>query len=704
MTDPVPKKVLTYRDWTRLLCDHFFGERHRGRPVTFFVDDELLGKLSGLPSAEAGLASFLDAVNPYIRPDSYGRPFHYVCQQQAAWKRQGAVGCPPSLPVLALLVLAASRMARGEAVTAANYWHRFGELTEISGTRWRDEIPPLWEDYTWWLNEKLEGSHGLSTVRKDERFTIIGYALSQALFRQSDRQKLTEFFRRIDLEPGEELSGEEMLHYFKAWAPDSALTPGAMKMALDKRFETRLMAILLDEASAWDGVIRDEAGRKVAAVLLTFNPVEVPHFGMAAQRPEGFPESATFTEANRTYAVELHAVSGAGYDPVWPLQPEWLGRGLTLRSGDYLLKFNAQDVVPLEMNPDVGCWTSAARVQPYQEYRILAKGGFDADVSSYLSRAAEAGWQKADASRYGLPGWVLFNRVHFDNAAPERRPSGGSIGPLIPSVRGRPALKGGLMLSSGALRLYFSGGEPDLWLGPLTDSEAKVVVDGAELKQSLSARVALSELGLRPGRHTVRVEGFSPLDFVTVDSLGRLVGRDCGSVAHVLECSGVEVKPRSAGACVNTSEEEADGLISIAGARVGSMSTGAPAPPSTVLLPLGAERYVLLGRRPGEILEPTCPKRPPWMKKIEGGGLFPHGFEIRPPFITVWAIISRRSGMSIKQGNPLPADDRAAEGATPHMIAAWCSVFLADEPEDPSLAELWGEYRSLAARWLENVR
>lgn len=696
-------KVLAYRDWTQLLCDHFFGERHRGRPVTFFVDDELLSELSGLPNAEAGLASFLKAVNPYIRPDSYGRPFNYICRQQAIWKARGAVGCPPSLPVLALLVLAASHMARGEKVTAANYWHRFGELTGIGGTRGRDEIPQLWEDYTWWLNEKLGGSHGLSTVRKDEWFTIIGYALSQALFRQSDRQRLTEFFLRIDLEPGEELSGEEILHYFRAWIPNSTLSPGAKKMALDKRFETRLAAILLDEASAWDGVIRDETGRKVAPVLLAFNPVDAPYFGMAAQRPEGFPESATFAEANRAYAVELHAVSGAGYDPVWPLRPEWLDHGLTLRSGDYLLRYTAQDVVPLEMNPDVGCWTSATRVQPYQEYRVLAKGGSDAKVSSYLFGAAEAGWQKADASRYGLPGWVLFSGVHFDNAVPERRPPSDSIGPLIPSVRGRPALKGGLMLC-GPLRLYFSGGEPDLWLGPLTDSEAKVVVDGVELKQGLSTRVALSELGLRPGHHTVRVEGFSPLDFETADNLGRLVGPGCASVAHVLERSGVEAKPRSMGACVRTSEEEANGLIRIAGARVSSVTTGAPTSPSIVLLPLGAERYVLLGRRPGEIIEPTCPERPPWMERIEGGGLFPHGFEVHPPFVTVWTIVSRRSGMSIRQGNPLPADAQPAEGATPRMIAAWCSVFLADEPEDPSLSELWGEYRSLAARWLGNVR
>jgi hypothetical protein len=403
LADVGDRRYLTYDGWISILGEHFFADRFRGRPVAFFVDDDLLDRLSGLAGAGAGAKRFLDAVNPVIRPDSYGRPFHHVYEDRhVPWKVRGAKGYPPSLPLLALLVLAGSHMAKGEEISSANYWERFAELTKIEGSAGRDEIPAMWDDFAWWLDVKLAGINGLSTVKQDPNKTIIGYALSQALFRGSDRQKLTRFFRRIDLEPGELLPQQELLEYFKAWAPGSSLSDGAKRMAAATRFDDRLGAILADEVAAWDGIIRDETGRRIGAIFLAFDPTEKPHFCMAAEKPESFPVAATFRDRKLGFEVSLEMGPASGYLPLWPLSAKWLKNGLTVESGDFILAYEPKPVIPLGIDHDLGCWASVSRIQPHQEYRILVEAGQSPEVSAYLRQVARPAWQSTDAARFGV--------------------------------------------------------------------------------------------------------------------------------------------------------------------------------------------------------------------------------------------------------------------------------------------------------------
>ena len=84
------------------------------------------------------------------------------------------VGVPPSLPLLALTVLAASLMQREGDVASHNFYRRFREQLDplddqpgIPGD-FGDWIPSLWRQLERWLNEHLGGASGVVVLQSQE--------------------------------------------------------------------------------------------------------------------------------------------------------------------------------------------------------------------------------------------------------------------------------------------------------------------------------------------------------------------------------------------------------------------------------------------------------------------------------------------------------------------------------------------------------
>ena len=89
-------------------------------------------------------------------------------------ERDGMVGVPPSLPLLALTVLAASLMQREGDVASHNFYRRFREQLDplddqpgIPGD-FGDWIPSLWRQLERWLNEHLGGASGVVVLQSQE--------------------------------------------------------------------------------------------------------------------------------------------------------------------------------------------------------------------------------------------------------------------------------------------------------------------------------------------------------------------------------------------------------------------------------------------------------------------------------------------------------------------------------------------------------
>jgi hypothetical protein len=90
----------------KLIAEFFFDEAHGGEEILFAVDDACLAEMSGLSEEEA-VRSLASAVALEL---SHRWSVGNVVKLVERWRRIGVRGPHPGLPLLALTVLAASRM------------------------------------------------------------------------------------------------------------------------------------------------------------------------------------------------------------------------------------------------------------------------------------------------------------------------------------------------------------------------------------------------------------------------------------------------------------------------------------------------------------------------------------------------------------------------------------------------------------------
>lgn len=225
-----------YEAWNRVLVERFFGEGHDGRAAYLAVDDDELAVLAfsiGVAPEDAANSLAGSVGREFPRGDSLFVPFLVA---RTRWRSRGAPEQPPYVAALALCVLAGSRMASDTAAgIAANAY--YPHLNGLLGRDLRAGMPPgfdqlssLWKDLDSWLERDQGGSRGRSTVRSHPHYTNIGWPLSQCLLRESDRRRLTDFFRSIGLDPGTEIEAMQLWTMLRNWAhPGSGLSESGLR-------------------------------------------------------------------------------------------------------------------------------------------------------------------------------------------------------------------------------------------------------------------------------------------------------------------------------------------------------------------------------------------------------------------------------------------------------------------------------------------
>lgn len=635
-----------YSDWTQLLQAHFFHEGNQDRPITLFVDDEVLFQAAKAESEEDAVVSFENAVRSWLAPS--GNPFSRIYRDAKRWRANWATGgLNPGLPLLAASVLGAARMAHTQNTFTTDYYTWFARIVDRDKTQmlqqhYADTIPELWDDLSDWLDGETQGKYGRSTIRRHSAWTRIGQALSQALMRQSDRDRLPDFFRVIGFRPGEQLEPEAAVAYFRRWALRVQLSPGARRFAENRSYEEQLAQVLVQAAADWDGTYRDEEGRRTGriAVVLDFDDSPGGDLCFYAQRPETFPLEADFQLGSQR-SFELRSTGGAWYDtsPLDLPLAVALSSGIKLRSGRSLsLQFKPEPVVPLRQdNSGLGRWAATSRLELSIEHRLLVQTAFLTEVEAFLRKHAREGHHRHVGCRNLPPSYVLFDGVAVDRLPDEELPE--ELASLLPAPSVRPTFSGGLRIElAGAT--YLVGGEPDLIVPPEAAAiDPRVVIDDQERTVGRAGgQIALSALGLADGSHTV-VAGLTTRTFISAVAGAKRVPSGTGSV-------GFEIWMRDGGYIVSRAgAEPLEGTtadITITGALVkGDPAALPPTTPQPVILPGGRREYSVLGARPGQVLVTHQPAAPGWMKQLN---LRPTGFEVYPDFEPAWILLLGHSG------------------------------------------------------------
>jgi hypothetical protein len=692
---------LSYEDWASRLRAHFFEESNAGVPVTFFVDGEVLAEIAGVPEQEADAAEawLASAVRPKLLPESSGDVFSRVVDESWTWRLKHPDHDPPFLPVLAITVLAAAKMARTQDRAAHNYYR---PLRKVLGLQDKPGMPPgydaamqgLWGHLTWWLNVQTEGRLGLSSVPDRPSPAYIGYALSQALFRASDRQRLTHFFTALDIAPGEPIEAAELLAYFRAWCQRSHLSSGAMEMARREEYAEPLAAILAAELRRWDGSLRDERGRRLGQILITLDLYLRPRLAFAAERPHGFPAPAAFEFDETGRTVILQATGSDFYDELpFEVSAQVLETGMRGVHDGVALGLSPGPIVPFRQHEALGCWASVRQLVPGIHHWVLVRADHDPLVREYLRDSAMADWREAQG--IAPRGWTFFRDVVIDAAPPST--TNPALSRIVPSLRERPSLWGGLPLSINP-DLYLAGGEPDLWVPTAQDAAAiPIAIDGQEMHVEFTGgRVALRDRGLEPGSHEIRV-GPSRLTFQTANSLGVVNSRSAGALAHSLLVADGSYRAASAGGASEKTDESPPGTLVVIGISLFGASSDLPSQSrAPLLLPAKAGEYVLLGSVPGDILRPRVPPEAPrWVDRIAP---FAAGREFVPPFDVVWVLIRwRTGGWEARLRDGLDPKPSGLDGARSQSVREWCTCLLQSGPELAGDAlKLWKRYQEVA--------
>jgi hypothetical protein len=191
-----------YQVWNRTLARRFFRTDCAGRPAYLSVDDEELEELAPQIGIEpkGAAASLAEAVKREFSNSQTSGLYREFLRAATEWRKDPG-GPPPYIALLGSAVLAGSRMARDETqgVASHNYYRRYNELfgrdPGAGQPQGFEQLGRLWRDLDRWLDEDNSGRLGTSTVPEHPFPAHVGYPISQCLLRESDRRRLTEFFR-----------------------------------------------------------------------------------------------------------------------------------------------------------------------------------------------------------------------------------------------------------------------------------------------------------------------------------------------------------------------------------------------------------------------------------------------------------------------------------------------------------------------------
>ncbi|MFK0044738.1 hypothetical protein ACIQU4_11630 [Streptomyces sp. NPDC090741] len=643
-----------YKQWHEALSAEFFGAGHALQSTVLYIDDEAERELAESCGIDTGLAQAVADELNWTDPE---RPLLSRIQRRCEiWARGGTMGPPPSLPVLALSVLAATRMASSDGMLKTNFYGRWIQLFGEQRSTFRanklehafQDVAVMWEELDNWL-EETGGLYGASTVSTDEFYWKIGFPISQALVRGSDRHALTRFFAATRLRPHnlDDLSSRELLRRLRLWTAgrDRRLSPRLMEeLAGAVGVEDTLIADLIKRlAHDWDGTLhepeRERRRRGVGLRLMVSDRGR--RLEWLAEVCEGISETRVTVAGGRMFL--LRKDYGEVYEGLESLRPscQQLDHGLRLEGEHLVLEWGPQEVVLLRMHPHLGEWVSTEYFEPGEEHWILAADPTVGAVRSMVSALVGRTVREAPAP---VPGWKLFKGVRALNGLAFARTldAGGEHAHVLePQVRQHAVLSGGLRIApefriGGAVAGHFlRGGAPDLLLpaSASPDGRVEIVLDGHRERLRADPRVPF------------------PLCVIPLDEGEHRVGTDHSSQVFTLHDGLHEGLPPGSGtlgyACQGTTQPELSNAENLEAAIRGAEVPGGIRLPRSVLVRSQVLEAVLIDPEGGvrQVRQQTVPA---WMASRLPQDACGPGLEVDVPDGYVWLVYRTPARWSVR--------------------------------------------------------
>lgn len=471
-------RIERYREWNSALAEAVYPQQDDPSPAYMSLGEEQRSAIATALGFEtkdfdSELAECLRGV---LDPRSSGPTelFQPINEELSRWRTADSSerGAPPVLPLLALLAVAANRMATSDGMAENNFYGRVKELLDYSDEKHRFEngyrrySERYWGALEKWLEEQ-DGSHGLPTAMA-VGYRHVGLPISQILVRETDREKLPLFFLEAGFPPGAVVSPQELEAALSGWieSENGRVSPALRRLWSTKSAKSRILESVSTVLATWNGHVAhqdgDDASLEVSLALniglfprprVDFSPIM---YTKKADEPQDgeiktvhgwesvglVPFSAGIvrigdqsTFDNRTLLEGVLEVRGAGSERVTVRRPR---RIMVFRRVEH-----------------AGAFLEAKQTMLGEDILVVVRSDDHllGTVKDILSKCARAGWDTYPAEYGGLPpGWTLFHKVqilaHPGALIPERMAM--DLQALTPLTRSQILVSGGFSLPGSA--------------------------------------------------------------------------------------------------------------------------------------------------------------------------------------------------------------------------------------------------------------
>ncbi len=661
--------------WTSELARFFFGGRESGVVVAFCADGGNLAALTGATESVA-IESLRAAVATCVMP---GYRFGNIGRLAGRWERDGMVGAPPSLPLLALTVLAASLMQREGGVPSHNFYRRFREQLDplddqpgIPGD-FGDWVPSLWRQLERWLNDHLAGASGVLVLPTQEALEHnpygknIAHALQQAVFRASDRRHLFRFFKTIGVDPDDDdAEPTELRRALAIWA--ARHQPGAARLARlasESLFEGYSLDLLSRLALSWDGqLVEDVSGKPESSIRIRMQTRPLS-LSLIAGRDSRMPAIAEIEGPTGRIALEG---TGNWFRPMpLPIEPtsQILNFGLDLIGAEVALSFEARSIVALHFDDTAGGWVDVDHLQFGELHHLLVRSESRTELMAFCDGEGLTARLDAAATPKLPSGWFLIRDFRLDRRPSAQPPA--QLAALLRSGGGaRLRLVGGLKLPH-LHHAYLVGGAPFLALPEDIEKRTfelfKAGIESPHDFIATGSEFPIGALKLDAGHYEIKY-GPARIDFDLVDGIVETAGESAGTISS-------------------------DGVVGMHAVPHEQVAHTEPAPED-------GELCVLLGPCPSDV---ELLHVPTWLSDL-AGGLSWIAVDAWSDFEPVWRLTRPLHGsthyMAIPVGGDPPRMTSTGDTWARLLLQATLDPSLTDE----SVVSLWSAYQA-AARTLQ---
>jgi hypothetical protein len=547
---------ISYERWSELIANHFFTQENADRIVFFAIDARLLSDISGLSEADA-VDSLVHSVKEKI--DDW-RVFRLTNLTKIWEQRTVKEEPPPAVAFLAFTVLAATKMGENQKFSTANFYVPLRQLLDPDdlGTgapgSFAEHIKDLWESVRTWLRDAHNGSRGLLPPRPDTHFVNIIEALQFAVVRAAHFRKLEEFFRRIGLEPGEEIVGADLIENLKSYLRTRHADWAGRLLRFCEEHPDVAASMVVEEAKKWDGMPRDaRTGKAIGRLVLGFDSLRNSSLFILASWDDRLPQQSSIVINGESHSLTaIHdSDSKIGWFEPLPLDinvsiDELVTTGFETDRGSEQFEFQEREVYAFAFDELASCWTSVSSMLLEVPHHMMVKDEHLLEAKAFFDSTSAVSPAKITSLGSNWPkGWSLLTGVRLDVRPIEKVPD--FLRSLIPSGSG-PRLRARDGLKVGIVRYcYLTGGAPIIELNSLESEEPLEItaLDSFDVaigqpfvidtRQHPSGQVPLANIGylFNPGIYSIR-QGGSSLRVQFVDGLTEIGGDGMSSVSTQL--------------------------------------------------------------------------------------------------------------------------------------------------------------------------